>query len=180
MNRVAPPQVDAAYAALPQAPDAAYAGHPVVPTAFEADEAEDQDGEASLPTTIHLDARIRCIMFMLGGAVLLPWNGMSSGIIDICTLTGTIVMITATPYFLSQLSEGLRATFSSYVSITFTISNFVFLAQATVTSKQVCRSHSSARELQLTPHAGIQHSSHSTYPGNSRRRGIRPIPNHPL
>jgi hypothetical protein len=53
---------------------------------------------------------------------------------DECT-----VMITATPYFLSQLSEGPRSTFSSYVSITFTVSNFIFLAQATVTSKQVRR-----------------------------------------
>jgi equilibrative nucleoside transporter 1/2/3 len=45
-------------------------------------------------------------------------------------------MITATPYFLSRLSDTLRPPFSSYISITFTVANFVFLAQATATSKQ--------------------------------------------
>jgi hypothetical protein len=75
MSRIAPAQADAAYAALPQAPDAAYAGHPVVPTAFGGDDDIDHDGEVVPSTTLYLDARIRWIMFMLGAAVLLPWNG---------------------------------------------------------------------------------------------------------
>jgi hypothetical protein len=74
MSRMAPPQADAAYVALPQHPDAAYAGHPVVPTAL-GDEAEDDDGELLPTTPLSLDRRIRWIMFMLGAAVLLPWNG---------------------------------------------------------------------------------------------------------
>lgn len=48
------------------------------------------------------------------------------------------VMITATPYFLSRVDPKLSPTMASYISIVFTVSNFVFLAQATATSRQVC------------------------------------------
>jgi hypothetical protein len=75
MNRMTPAQADAAYAALPQAPDAAYAGHPVVPTALmEEDEPDENPNDST--RTLALDTRIRWIMFVLGAAVLLPWNGM--------------------------------------------------------------------------------------------------------
>jgi hypothetical protein len=48
------------------------------------------------------------------------------------------VMITAEPYFLSQLRNSpIRSTFGSYLVTTFTLSNFVFLAHATVTVKKV-------------------------------------------
>ncbi|KAF8579045.1 hypothetical protein K439DRAFT_1638333 [Ramaria rubella] len=41
------------------------------------------------------------------------------------------------PYFLSRLSgSALQSTFGSYLSATFTISNFGFLAHATITSRQ--------------------------------------------
>ena len=47
-------------------------------------------------------------------------------------------MITATPYFLSQLEgSSLRHNFPSYMSLIFTASNFGFLAHATATAKQV-------------------------------------------
>ncbi|KAF8271742.1 nucleoside transporter-domain-containing protein [Lactarius quietus] len=69
-----------------------------------------------------VDNRIQWIHFMLGAAVLLPWN----------------VMITASPYFISQLRHSsIRSTFGSYLVTTFTISNFLFLAHATITSKKV-------------------------------------------
>ncbi|OBZ76440.1 Nucleoside transporter FUN26 [Grifola frondosa] len=67
------------------------------------------------------DPRIRWIHFVLGCAVLLPWNAL----------------ITATPYFLSRMEGSpLKSTFSSYLSTTFTAANFLFLAHATATSKQ--------------------------------------------
>jgi hypothetical protein len=48
-------------------------------------------------------------------------------------------MITAEPYFLSQLRHSsMRSTFASYLVTAFTLSNFLFLAHATVTSKKVC------------------------------------------
>jgi len=50
-------------------------------------------------------------------------------------------MITAEPYFLSQLQRpSLRSTFASYLATAFTLSNFSFLAHATVTSKKACHS----------------------------------------
>jgi hypothetical protein len=48
------------------------------------------------------------------------------------------VMIIAEPYFLSQLQRpSTRSAFSSYLATTFTLSNFAFLAHATLTSKKV-------------------------------------------
>lgn len=48
-------------------------------------------------------------------------------------------MITAEPYFLSQLRHSsMRSTFASYLATAFTLSNFFFLAHATVTSKKAC------------------------------------------
>ncbi|KAJ7781611.1 nucleoside transporter-domain-containing protein [Mycena metata] len=124
---------DALYHAVPQAPVAA---NPVVHSAFEeveedADIASDPPSFISLARTnicllshhrnVVVDSRIRWIHFVLGCAVLLPWN----------------VMITASPFFLSRLADSPhRLAFGSYLSCAFTISNFIFLARATVTSKQ--------------------------------------------
>ncbi|KAG7096658.1 hypothetical protein E1B28_004073 [Marasmius oreades] len=83
-------------------------------------EPEDEETEPPSPNIV-ADARIQGIYFVLGCAVLLPWNAL----------------ITATPYFLSRLANTpLQSTFSSYLSITFTIAGFVFLAHATWTSKE--------------------------------------------
>lgn len=50
-----------------------------------------------------------------------------------------IVMITATPFFLSRVvGSPFETSFGSYLSTSFTLSNFLFLAHATATSKQVC------------------------------------------
>lgn len=71
--------IDATYAALPQTPDPAFAGHPVVPTSLDVDEEGAEELEAEYGTiveTLALDSRIRWILFALGAAVLLPWNGM--------------------------------------------------------------------------------------------------------
>lgn len=68
-----------------------------------------------------VDSRIRWIYFMLGCAILLPWN----------------VLITATSFFLSRLvGSPLRATFTSYLTTTSTVTNVFALAHATATSKQ--------------------------------------------
>ena len=51
-------------------------------------------------------------------------------------------LITATPYFLTRLEgSSLKSTFSSYLSTTFTVANFAFLAHATATTKQVRALH---------------------------------------
>lgn len=51
-------------------------------------------------------------------------------------------MITAEPYFISQLQHSsIRSTFGSYLVTTFTLSNFLFLAHATITSKKVRSCH---------------------------------------
>ena len=48
------------------------------------------------------------------------------------------VLITATPFFLSRLEgSSIYKLFSSYLSVSFTISNFTFLAHATATTKSV-------------------------------------------
>ncbi|KAG1780313.1 nucleoside transporter-domain-containing protein [Suillus placidus] len=68
-----------------------------------------------------VDSRIRWVYFMLGCAILLPWN----------------VLITATSFFLSRLvGSPLRATFASYLTTTSTVFNVFALAHATATSKQ--------------------------------------------
>lgn len=68
-----------------------------------------------------VDSRIRWVYFMLGCAILLPWN----------------VLITATSFFLSRLvGSPLRATFASYLTTTSTLFNVFALAHATATSKQ--------------------------------------------
>ncbi|KAG2148126.1 nucleoside transporter-domain-containing protein [Suillus clintonianus] len=68
-----------------------------------------------------VDSRIRWVYFMLGCAILLPWN----------------VMITATSFFLSRLvGSPLRATFASYLTTTSTVFNVFALAHATMTSKR--------------------------------------------
>lgn len=133
--------IDAAYTALPQAPDPAFSGHPVVPTSLDVDEegADALDDEyGTVVETLALDSRIRWILFALGAAVLLPWNGMSSTAYSSLLLNNSVVvMITATPYFLSRLTPTLGATFSSYLSLVMNFSNLGFLARATMQSKQV-------------------------------------------
>ncbi|KAG6831868.1 hypothetical protein H0H92_006985 [Tricholoma furcatifolium] len=73
------------------------------------------------PPEIVVDAQVRWIHFILGCCVLLPWN----------------VTITAMPYFLSRLNGSpFKGVFGSYLSVTCTASNFVFLAHATTISKE--------------------------------------------
>ncbi|EJD00821.1 uncharacterized protein FOMMEDRAFT_125285 [Fomitiporia mediterranea MF3/22] len=98
----------AVYQPLPQTPDVV-------------DELVDEFLQEQPHAEVHVGGRIRWVHFIFGCAVLLPWNAL----------------ITATPYFLSRLSGSpMKSSFSSYLSITFTLANFCFLAHATVTSKQ--------------------------------------------
>lgn len=134
--------IDAAYTALPQAPDPAFAGHPVVPTSMSVNEEGDEDQENQYGTVVEnfaLDPRIRWMLFALGAAVLLPWNGKSR--VDpsalAWSLSRILVMITATPYFLSRLTPALSGTFSSYLSLVMNVGNLFFLAHATISAKQV-------------------------------------------
>ncbi|KAF8665567.1 hypothetical protein AX16_000026 [Volvariella volvacea WC 439] len=84
---------------------------------------------ADVPQVV-VDKNIKLIHFILGCAVLLPWN----------------VMITAIPFFLKRVEGSpLRAGCSSYIAITFTLSNFSFLAHATATSKQTIPSQQTRR-----------------------------------
>ncbi|KAJ7638488.1 nucleoside transporter-domain-containing protein [Roridomyces roridus] len=111
---------------MSRSPDALYHALPQVAANAAESEGDDAtlgllDADADVPPDVVVDSRIRWIHFILGCAVLLPWN----------------VMITATPFFLARLQgSSLKLAFSSYLSCAFTLSNFVFLARATITSKQ--------------------------------------------
>ncbi|KAG2051349.1 hypothetical protein BDR06DRAFT_595941 [Suillus hirtellus] len=79
------------------------------------------DDSATFAVDQIVDSRIRWIYFMLGCAILLPWN----------------VLITATSFFLSRLvGSPLRATFASYLTTTSNVFNVFALAHATATSKK--------------------------------------------
>ncbi|KAJ8475468.1 hypothetical protein ONZ45_g15594 [Pleurotus djamor] len=116
---------EALYHPIPQAP---VASHPVTtPPDVEIDDVLELQEDDSLPPPAdhRAESRIRWIHFVLGAVILLPWN----------------VMITATPYFLSRLAGSrYRGTFSSYLSVSCTASNFIFLAHATITSKKAIAS----------------------------------------
>ncbi|OJA16428.1 hypothetical protein AZE42_08404 [Rhizopogon vesiculosus] len=84
-----------------------------------------------------VDTRIQWVYFMLGCAVLLPWNGaFMTPICDVLLHRKLLlVLITATSFFLSRLvGSPLRATFSSYLSTVYTVFHAFGLAHATVTS----------------------------------------------
>ncbi|KZT72706.1 hypothetical protein DAEQUDRAFT_685851 [Daedalea quercina L-15889] len=112
--------IDAEYQPIPQAPVAA--GPPArrsldISTLGEEDTVDILEDAPE----IIVDRKIRAIYFVLGCAVLLPWNAM----------------ITATPYFMSRLDgTPLKASFSSYLSMAFMVPNLIFLAHATATAKQ--------------------------------------------
>ncbi|KAJ7477085.1 nucleoside transporter-domain-containing protein [Mycena galericulata] len=112
---------NALYHPIPQGP---IPENPAVLPDPDVEESQGGDSDilgSDLPPDVVVDTRIRWIHFILGCAVLLPWN----------------VMITATPFFLSRLTHSpLKLAFSSYLSCAFTLSNFIFLARATITSKQ--------------------------------------------
>ncbi|TFK73018.1 hypothetical protein BDN72DRAFT_956818 [Pluteus cervinus] len=114
-----PPSPEALYHAISQAPDSAN----ISQTNLAAEEVEDE--QLDLPTdppALIVDHSVKLIHFILGCSVLLPWN----------------VMITATPFFLSRVTGSpFQAAFGSYLSTSFTLSNFTFLAHATATAKQV-------------------------------------------
>lgn len=89
----------------------------------------------------YVESQIRWVYFILGAAFLLPWNGtfILSQLFRRAHDIGPVV-ITAMPYFLGRLSTSpLRSTFSSYLTSSFTLSNFLFLAHATLISKRVGR-----------------------------------------
>lgn len=129
---------EALYHPIPQAPVAAVPARPSLDLSSDdgAGVAEELDGEA---LSADADGRIRWIHFILGCAVLLPWNGKVVIWFFGHLSNITVVMITATPFFLSRLDGSpMKSSFSSYLSTTFTAANFGFLAHATATSKQVC------------------------------------------
>ncbi|KAJ3568558.1 hypothetical protein NP233_g5624 [Leucocoprinus birnbaumii] len=68
-----------------------------------------------------IDAKVQWIFFILGCSLLLPWN----------------VLIAAIPYFTERLAgSSIQLSFSSYLLTACTVSNFGFLAHATITSKR--------------------------------------------
>lgn len=144
-----PSSPEALYHAIPQA--LADENHVVIPSDIEldADGEEAGSGDLALSTVdlppVLVDARIQWIHFILGCSVLLPWNGMflSSQLPQYRCSQFLQVIITATPFFVSRLADSpLKHTFSSYLSMTFTASNFIFLGHATAVVKQVSSLHS--------------------------------------
>ena len=134
---------DAHYHVVPQSP---LAPNPVALSESLAgslvlDPEDDEDVIEEAIIAVEVTPAIRWVHFIFGCAVLLPWNGMLSQNRR-CDHCGQpifpIAMITATPYFLSQLEgSSLQHVLPSYMSLIFTASNFGFLAHATATSKQV-------------------------------------------
>ncbi|KAL1743895.1 nucleoside transporter-domain-containing protein [Schizophyllum fasciatum] len=121
---MSPSSTDALYHPIPQGPVAA---NPILHSDSRIDNIDEEEVEDILAEQDHgqrptVDARLWWINCLLGCAVLLPWNAI----------------ITATPYFLSRLQGStLQKTFSSYLSTSFTASNFFFLACATARSKRI-------------------------------------------
>ncbi|KAG2013366.1 nucleoside transporter [Coprinopsis cinerea AmutBmut pab1-1] len=114
---MAPDSPKALYHSIPQAPE---------PSTSQIDlAASEEEIPQDLPAEL-VDGRTKSIIFILGCAVLLPWN----------------VIITAMPYFLSRLEgSSFKSSFSSYATTIFTFSNLAFLAHATLTSKHAKPSH---------------------------------------
>ena len=125
------------YHAVPQSP---LAPNPAESSELDPENEEDAVDETLLP--VEVPTAIRLVHFVFGCAVLLPWNCLwlqnyLCG--NRCSLSST-AMITATPYFLAQLEgSSLQHVFPSYLSLIFTMSNFLFLAYATATARQVRR-----------------------------------------
>lgn len=67
--------MDAQYRALPQSPEAAH--HIIIPSAIEDVDESILDDNLEPTSNAPVDSRILWIHFMLGSAVLLPWNGTS-------------------------------------------------------------------------------------------------------
>ncbi|KAF7355013.1 Nucleoside transporter [Mycena sanguinolenta] len=133
---MSPNSPEALYHAIPQAPVAANPAVLPDPNLDLEEELQDPALASDLAPEGPVDSRIIWIQFILGCAVLLPWN----------------VMITAMPFFLSRLSDSPhRLAFGSYLSCSFTISNFVFLARATITSKQSSPSRRTLLAPSFTP-----------------------------
>jgi hypothetical protein len=71
------------YRAIPQQPDV-HEEHEAAPNHLSAslelgqETEEPEDVSVVLPAEEALDARVRWVYFMLGNAVLLPWNGTAS------------------------------------------------------------------------------------------------------
>lgn len=124
----------ALYHAIPQAP-----GDESDEVTLEGD-VEQEQAELAALQALPVDPRISWIFFLLGCSVLLPWNGMyfPGFILHYSGFMISSVMITAIPFFLSRLANSsLKSTFSSYLSVSFTVTGFVFLAHATAASKRV-------------------------------------------
>ena len=74
------PSMDAQYRALPQSPDASQSIN--IPSAIEEGEIVDDDIDDSIldghtSSNAPVDSRVMWVNYMLGAAVLLPWNGTS-------------------------------------------------------------------------------------------------------
>ncbi|KIJ32362.1 hypothetical protein M422DRAFT_184605 [Sphaerobolus stellatus SS14] len=96
----------------------------------------EDNGVEEVLSSVGVDRRIpesiRWIFFVLGAAILLPW----------CAI------ITAMPYFRSRLEGSvLQSSFGSYLTVTFTVANFCFLAHATVNTKNSNSARTTRRTL---------------------------------
>ncbi|PFH52589.1 hypothetical protein AMATHDRAFT_139820 [Amanita thiersii Skay4041] len=108
---------------MPTLSEALYQPIPSDPTQEDASSSElpGLDYDTTPPEPPVLGAWYKWTFFIIGSALLLPWN----------------VIITAVPFFLSRLegSGHLHLTFSSYLTTLTTVVNFMFLAHATFYAK---------------------------------------------
>ncbi|KAG9102008.1 hypothetical protein FS749_000573 [Ceratobasidium sp. UAMH 11750] len=78
------------------------------------------------PRDPHTRRPIRVAFIVLGACFLLPWNGL----------------ITATPYFLSRLANSpVRSAFSSYLSVSYQVVNFLMLIYVTATAATASKTY---------------------------------------
>ena len=126
-------------------------------------------GDEPYSTTerIPTEARAKWTYFILGCAILLPWNG------DIFRQTTHIIcahvysaMANATPFFLSRLAGStFYPTFSSYLSSVYTLTKLACQFYCTFTSKQVGRFYylviiserSRIAVVSISPHIHVHH-----------------------
>ena len=93
------------------------------------------------PEPLILDAQTKYTFFVLGCALLLPWNGTPPSLPSRCSYSHLRcpVIITAVPFFLSRLNDSphLKLIFSSYLTTSSSICNVGFLAHATFRERKV-------------------------------------------
>jgi len=146
----------AKYHAIPSSEDQAYDPN-VDEAGVGGDERAYSPGER-----IPAESSIKWTYFLLGCAIMLPWEGDVSRQTT-CPVCAHVysVLANATPFFLSRMAGSpVYSTFSSYSASVYTVTKLICQFYCTFTSKQVRRFNQMAIVSEHS-HFGISQSSHS-------------------